>query len=331
MKSNAVRSLLLLPLALLMASSLAGCSKKVLDDRNTQVVNGKLYEKDADTPYTGTVTNVLQREILVSQHGYEQIFQLVHLAYGYNINSTQLFNIDGVYCDVGVTEGYLDGDAVCKVAQTDTVVAQITFDEGTLTGDFKYFDFEAPNNLIAEGKYSDGLPDGTITIHSEVNSAVILKSGFDKGNINGVRDDYDFSSGKQTAETHWKQGKLDGESKEWDASGVLTSDKTYKDGQRLSDQSPSAKPSNPIQRALEGDVAPATPASVMASSAPSTTVPAPAEASTSATQNPSTGNACLDEWEDAYRKERGADAVIAFDQIDEWTDECKQGKTAPKN
>ena len=56
-----------------------------------------------------------------------------------------------------------------------------------------------------------------------------------------------------------------------------------------------------------------------------------ANATTGSEQIPGSGNACLDDWEAAYYKERGEDAVIAADQIDEWTEECKQGKTAPRS
>lgn len=35
---------------------------------------------------------------------------------------------------------------------------------------------------------------------------------------------------------------------------------------------------------------------------------------------------CVDAWADAYRKERGDDAMIATDQINEWKGWCKAGK-----
>ena len=39
---------------------LAGCKSDVLDYRNVQIVNGKVYAGDANTPFSGKVTNVLR-------------------------------------------------------------------------------------------------------------------------------------------------------------------------------------------------------------------------------------------------------------------------------
>jgi len=38
---------------------------------------------------------------------------------------------------------------------------------------------------------------------------------------------------------------------------------------------------------------------------------------------------CVDQWVDAYRKDAGQDAVVTQDQLDEWTQWCKEGKHAP--
>lgn len=41
------------------------------------------------------------------------------------------------------------------------------------------------------------------------------------------------------------------------------------------------------------------------------------------------GADCLNHWVDAFHKERGQDAVVALDQMEEWTQWCKEGKQAP--
>lgn len=38
---------------------------------------------------------------------------------------------------------------------------------------------------------------------------------------------------------------------------------------------------------------------------------------------------CVEQWTDAYRKEKGQDTVVTQDQLDEWAQWCTQGKAAP--
>ncbi|ARL96033.1 hypothetical protein [Burkholderia pseudomallei] len=52
---------------------LAGCKGDVLDYRNVQVVNGKVYAGDANTPFSGKVTNVPAPDILNNQQGYQRM------------------------------------------------------------------------------------------------------------------------------------------------------------------------------------------------------------------------------------------------------------------
>ncbi|MBU9418073.1 hypothetical protein KTE23_15970 [Burkholderia multivorans] len=54
---------------------LAGCKGDVLDYRNAQVVNGKVYAGDANTPFSGKVTNVPVPDILNNQPGYQRMMQ----------------------------------------------------------------------------------------------------------------------------------------------------------------------------------------------------------------------------------------------------------------
>lgn len=37
-------------------------------------------------------------------------------------------------------------------------------------------------------------------------------------------------------------------------------------------------------------------------------------------------DACVDKWVKAYRKERGQDAIVRYDFLNEWENECKAGK-----
>ncbi|NYE30038.1 antitoxin component YwqK of YwqJK toxin-antitoxin module [Rhodanobacter sp. K2T2] len=146
-------------------------------------------------------------------------------------------------------------------------------------------------------------------------------------------------------DSHWKQGKLDGEAKAWDVDGKLLFDLHFSDGSLVGTNLVVNDSGTTQTFNLNAGHVVSEPVSASSSAVPSeapqeptkaqpgraSSISSPADALSGSVQILGTGNACLDDWEAAYRKERGDDAVIAYDQIDEWTEDCKQGKTAPKN
>ena len=79
---SAIRSLMLPGVVLAATVVLPGCGGSVLDFRNAEISNGKLYKAGADAVFTGTVTNIPQAKLLGSQPGLAQVNRTLRLALG---------------------------------------------------------------------------------------------------------------------------------------------------------------------------------------------------------------------------------------------------------
>ena len=153
------------------AALLAGCKGDVLDYRNVQLVNGKVYAGDANSPFSGKVTSVPASSILNSQPGYQRMMQnsayVVPEAYRGGIDSMM---IHGLLCDAKVSAGMLDGDVVCKAPQSDTVRMKMSFSGAALTGPMQIFD-NSGDQTVLDANFNKGNPDGPekITTHRPSN------------------------------------------------------------------------------------------------------------------------------------------------------------------
>ncbi|KVE37478.1 hypothetical protein [Burkholderia sp. TSV86] len=59
--------------SLIAVTALGGCKGDVLDYRNAQLVNGKVYAGNANEPFFGKLTNVPADKLLGQQPGFSQI------------------------------------------------------------------------------------------------------------------------------------------------------------------------------------------------------------------------------------------------------------------
>ena len=242
---------------------------------------------------------------------------------------------------------------------TDAVFKNGQIDSGTVGTD------DGSTKISTE--FREGKPNGQYTKLTEQGD-VVQKGTFVGGLRDGAWEDRDLSvediivqvttaasampvnyhdiSNATRVVSHWSSGKMNGEMQGWDKDGKLFFDFHFVNGVLEGPNQVVTRDTGTLQTfnlkggQLASDAptpeaaATATQEPQQASEAPpsgASSINSPAEALTGSVQLPGTGNKCLDDWETAYRKERGADAVVAYDQIDEWTDECKQGKTAPKN
>ncbi|SPK70847.1 conserved exported protein of unknown function [Cupriavidus taiwanensis] len=335
---------------LCVALVLTACAKQpTLDFRNAQIVNGKVYVRDANTPFSGIVTNVPNLQILSAQEGAEKFANAIginilatlgniQVAPGMLAHGLLLSVLAGTLCDVHVKDGMLDGQATCKSPQSDSVRLAMGFRAGRLDGALKLNDPRDPKHLVSEVSFKDGQPDGKQETHSPktrklthivpwsngvlegneegfdevtgnrtlqatlVNgkydgkfvryapdgNRVVYAVNFVRGQMDGVEEAYDPLSGTPTGRAEYAKGKLNGVVKRWDANGNLVSEEAYRDGTRV------AVPAiGQIERKMES-----------------------AESI----------DACVGGWTDAYRKEKGEDALIAMDQITEWESWCRAGK-----
>ncbi|HHT8994855.1 TPA: toxin-antitoxin system YwqK family antitoxin [Burkholderia cenocepacia] len=190
---------------------LAGCKGDVLEYRNVQIVNGKVYAGNANTPFSGKVTNVPAPDILNNQQGYQRMMQnsayVVPEAYRGGIDSMM---IHGLLCDAKVSDGMLAGDVACKAAQSDAVRMKMSFSDAALTGSMQIFD-SSGDRTVLDANFSNGNPDGSEKIYYAPTKQLIGEFPWKDGRLNGVVKTYDGKTGNTLLEAHYESGAANGE------------------------------------------------------------------------------------------------------------------------
>lgn len=292
---------------------LAGCKREVLDYRNAQMVNGKVYDGSANEPFSGKLTNVPDRSLLIEQAGFQLAGKLASIALVDSLPASERnaqsflgrsgaeILLSGAVCDVQIEGGVPDGSAVCKAPQSDLVHIETSFKHGALNGPLKLSGGQNEGPLL-EATFNNGQLDGTEKVYSWTDHKLIHTFPWSNGVASGTEEALDpntgaivkratFVDGKYEGEVvHYapdgKQvtlratyvnGKLNGPYKEWDAGGSLIADKTYSDGVEVG-------------------------------------------------ANGSDVGACVNEWDDAYRAVPGRPAFPAAELKQEWEASCREGK-----
>ncbi|RDU94943.1 toxin-antitoxin system YwqK family antitoxin [Trinickia dinghuensis] len=292
---------------------LAGCKGEVLDYRNAQMVNGKVYDGSANEPFSGKLTNVPDRSLLIQQAGFQMVGKLASIALADGVPATernvQSFLgragaetlLSGALCDVQIEGGLPNGPAVCKAPQSDVVRIATSFKHGALDGSLKLSGGQSDGPLL-EATFSNGQPDGTEKVYSWTDHKLIHTFPWSKGVAAGTEEAFDANTGalvkratfvdgkyegevvhyapdgKQvTLRATYVNGKLNGPYKEWDPSGPLIADKTY---------------SNGVEVGADG----------------------------------SDVGSCVNEWEDAYRAVPSHPAFPAPELTQKWEASCRAGK-----
>ncbi|KVG12476.1 hypothetical protein WJ25_06635 [Burkholderia thailandensis] len=194
------RQRLAVPVAIAVAAiTLSGCKGDVLDYRNAQIVNGKVYAGDANTPFSGKVTNVPASNILNNQQGYQRMMQnsayVVPEAYRDGINSMMIHSL---LCDARVSDGMLAGDVACKAAQSDTVRMKMSFSDAALTGPMQIFD-SSGDRTVLDVSFSNGKPDGTEKIYYAPTKQLIGEFPWKHGWLDGTVKTYDGKTGNESS------------------------------------------------------------------------------------------------------------------------------------
>ncbi|MBU7435845.1 toxin-antitoxin system YwqK family antitoxin [Paraburkholderia fungorum] len=201
---------------------LAACSGSVLDWRNAQVNNGKIYAGDANKPFSGKVTNVPFSTIYSGQPGYQKIV---------GSTGTLLTALFGspLLCDAQVDDGLPSGDIECKPAQSDFVQVKGHFDKGVMTGDFTMYDKDGKNPSL-EAHYKDGQPDGEFKRYNPATGKVILDQKLSNGVADGKYQEWDPKTGNLLVNANFAQGLLDGDFIKASADGRPIMKGTYDHG-----------------------------------------------------------------------------------------------------
>jgi antitoxin component YwqK of YwqJK toxin-antitoxin module len=199
--------LLLAGIASFVTFGLTACGSKVLDYRNAQINNGKVYAGDSNTPFSGKVTNVPAGTIFGSQPGYGKLLNTMNAARP----STTLGDMGmSSICDAQARDGLLNGKVVCKTAQSDTTRIEANFTDGALDGSFTVHD-QTGNNTFVELSFKQGMPDGKMKIYSPAIGKLVHTATWDAGVINGEEEGFDETTGNRVLHATLVNGRYDGE------------------------------------------------------------------------------------------------------------------------
>lgn len=323
----------------LLITMLTACGN-VLDFRNAEISNGKIYADGANKPFSGKVTNIPMGKLPIGQLQ-PLVATLVNVTGDASYSGFFLANAIAAIvggnggpsvCDIHAKEGSLHGDVHCGI--NGTTVFEVTFKDGAMEGEARLLD--------PRGKGS-----------------VAAKSEFDAGKLNGGSTIYDSGTGKVLHTVSWKDGKADGAEKRWNRDGTLVFEGTIVAGKydgkavRYDDKGELALTTIYKAGVAERNIRPGRSdlencmmdweAALQVHWGGSATVgdglrqqwreacsqgrqwnsPRPAEQPQATAQD---GAACVDAWIAAYRKEQGQEAAVKHDQVSEWEEWCKQGR-----
>lgn len=270
---------------------LSGCGK-VLDFRNSEISNNKIYSNGENSPFTGKITNIPLNKIPAGKIG--QIIKILSTvtkdkSYSELLLVNSLAGMmgkgdGGIVCDAPVDQGVLDGDVICKLASKEIPLFRIPYKKGGIDGKLIIYDLNKKENILTEASFSNGDLDGASTIYSPKTGKTIHRAAWKNGKANGLEEMFDESTGNLIFKGNIVNGQFDGEAVEYSNDGKLIKKTMWKDGviQQDAIQSPTTNNANPKN--------------------------------------------CVDLWGDAYRREHGDDAMVTADQVGEWETWCKEGK-----
>lgn len=331
---NTVRSIGCVLLVSVLA--LAGCNSRVLDFRNAEVVNGKLYEKGGNTGFTGKVTNVPKSVAFDSQQGAIAVNRRI----GIVMEKSDRFQVAAVtlapsLCEMRVREGIIEGDVTCLVPRSKTVHFEFSFDKGSLDGPYKNYDPQG-GHLFATANFKGGQLHGKQEIFNLNTRKLLYVAHWDNGIEDGAETTFHADTGNLASERVHKNGKVNGVLTMYAPDGkqvVYTT--TVLDGLKHgTEESFDATTGKPLASAiwsngkLNGSFKKWDTSGVLISDDVYENGVGVNKGST-----PSTGGTnaqaevCEDRWMTAFRKQNGQDATVTMEQIIEWSDFCKAGKT----
>lgn len=206
--------------------------------------------------------------------------------------------------------------------------------KGALSGDEEAFDPTTGNRILA-ASLVNGRYDGTFTRYAPDGKQVIYKTTFVNGKMHGAEDAFDPSSGKLTGHAEYLDGKLEGVVKRWNADGKLIFEKAYRNGEATPKSDALLKCVWKAVPQIDGrnnwdydgspvvDEAEATCREALRGNTLDKQAAAmPAESP----QASSDQEICISIWTAAFHGEKGKDAIVTLDQLNEWQSRCRDDK-----
>jgi hypothetical protein len=206
MKQRQSIRLALLPLAFA-SVLLSGCGDKMLDFRNAQINNGKVYAGDANTPFSGKLTNIPSNSILTSQQGVQRLASFVG-----DLGNVAPYGGAVPYsvCDVSIHDGAPDGEVICKPEQSETAIVKGKFTNGVVDGPYTVYD-KTSNNKTIEATFRNGTLDGKVTVYSLKTEKAVVTANWDAGVLNGEEEAFDEATGNRVLHATFVNGKYGSE------------------------------------------------------------------------------------------------------------------------
>lgn len=232
-------------------------------------------------------------------------------------------------------EGQPVGTQKIYSASTGKLIEKVGWSDGKYDGDFARYN-ATNGKVVLEGTFAEGKRDGAWKQYTSDGTKLIARSRYREGQYDGVAEGFDAETGKRTAFVDkWVDGKINGERKTWDKSGLLLTDEVYVDGKKVADNAPIA--SGADNESLQGRAGtslaePVTTATPSAAAIPSVRQPMPGNVMAVSSTPSVSLDACVQRWTKANHEaavKAGVDDAATADQVDEWEIWCKQGKQAP--
>ncbi|NIE82548.1 MULTISPECIES: toxin-antitoxin system YwqK family antitoxin [Burkholderia] len=209
-------------IAIAVTSNLAACKGEVLDYRNAQMVNGKVYASGVNEPFSGKLTNVPTAVILGPQQGFrtairtmEKTLPALTLDYisaaGIDYFPTDARIPSAAYCEAQVSNGYPDGKAICKAANSDHTLITMSFTSGQLDGELDSYAPDDSSHLFAKVAFRNGNADGRMEVYSPTTHRLVHTLTWANGVLNGEEDGFDETTSNRVLHATLVNGLYDGE------------------------------------------------------------------------------------------------------------------------
>lgn len=309
-----------LALTVLSLLVLSGCGE-VLDWRNAEVSQGKVYRRGADSAYSGKVTNI-PLNLIAQPKAWPEMFQPM-VSLGPVFNNFRAF---GSLCTAKFRKGVADGKVRCEFPDGRLHV-EIAMSDGMADGDYVMYDGTDDKKKIVTARFSDGHLDGKHEIFSPQTGRRVFIAPYVDGKLEGELAYFMEDTGVKVETKQFKNGRLEGEHLMYTTDGKTLVQRTnYRDGSQEGIEEKFSRTTGKkiseehyVRGNRQGEAKRWDEAGNLISTS---------GAGISPWQSPSVADieACADKWLVAHRKEVGPDAPVSAGQFGEWEGWCREGK-----
>lgn len=314
----------------------SGCGESTLDYRNTELANGKIYSAQDNSPYTGLVTNLPNRNMKPDDE-LAGILELIKITVAH-YKTEEAFYYADLICNSEVEDGFYSGLTTCLMPKSSTKRYTVEYSGGYPDGEFKVFAKDG-STVLAEGQFKNGKTEGELSIYGPNNGRLIRRINTENGLLHGFQEQMDESTGTRLTRVKAINGKFEGPYETWNADGAKTGVIEFENGLRNG----TARVWDPetgtlilentfVDNAMHGPSKKwSTDGKLIESGTYKRNAYYPDP--TPALATPETGQIaieapaeCIDLWIGAHRAEKGEDAWVSSEQLDEWSNWCDEGK-----